>query len=622
MNEEDSEESKTEGKTMASLHTHTSGSESVESEPIPLFDTEEVAPPAPSPIVEKITKIREFWRALNEFLEKAQKVETTIQSLDKISEKLREYLEVKITKLERKSVEIRSKFLEKLDFRLTEAGSVAQEKYMQRLGGDMLAYIMNLAHIDSLGVIGEIGENLAYTAQGAAQINIHGVSVNVGRTVPPTHKLNSIIDSLSYKTMEYATPKDTFMSLCDYMLNPKRHIRRTLRIIHLFAVLMRKLIKKRAQFLPGWLFTVGGLLKAEAASYLKGIEDSNTENPIKFTDLPELFNNPGEQIRSFPVEEQEIFHGHMCRGVLELVSCVCSPGMMRAAINGGNEDYYERFVREEFIDDYEDDHLKKPEQIIPVECYHYKMLVVFDTLQFFFKYFVVVNIAAQGNIYGKREEWTQEERIKFRSINPAQSLVVESGLKGSLEETHEFLIGMVDEGARMCPDILITLRLWRKFLFLKHTQIKQETNPPKEKEGYERTDAYNPMGIAIYSALYLLPTTQGYFRLSPTFLHSHVFPQITSAPYLYSLYHPVIFYLLTQQYTSTLGLQLLNYFIAFLNNTGKEEFRNHSTAISYNGNMNILKEMVNIIGNKGLEYIKQSAALLMPHFLGLFSIMV
>lgn len=150
--------------------------------------------------------------------------------------------------------------------------------------------------------------------------------------------------------------------------------------------------EKKAQYVMGSLFALGGLLKIEARNYMEtkqkydpsfkivsplAEENQQVEDSLQRA-RRDLSNN---DILFFESKDglQKVF--------IHFVNSLV--GEDRDIINSKNFDYFMRFTADDFIDEIESERKRDEKLVNELERTHYTLLFLFDLLQFSFQFLVI-----------------------------------------------------------------------------------------------------------------------------------------------------------------------------------------------------------------------------------------
>jgi len=523
---------------------------------------------------------KEFWPLLEEYQKLAADPKTGVQTLGERAQKISDFLEEYTSKLLNSSASTTRKvsFLQKFDSRMNSQGPAIAQKYYSGHGLMHISAFLKLSFYKELSL-----------DQDAEPLNYNDPEViSQLEKMPLEKKTNRIIDSIVAQIIKSSSSKELFLAMCDWMIEERRTTHKVIRIIMIFTNILADIKKKRAKFLQGFLYTFGCMLKAEAFSYLKTIFP-----PEKFIHIDQYVdNNERRFVRELDKDEVEVFEKYTPRVLIKFFESLIEPECMKNAIVSTKLDYLYNITRREFIDEYDNDHKKRPTLINPIEAGHYSYLFGLDTLAFYFCFML------------KEQEEVKpietKDRIELKNLIENPTTLTHTSFKYQfiINHSEELVSKIVEILHEICKDPLTILRLNKLHLAGTAPSKVLPTRKGQEDPSYERTSTYNQVGIALYS--YLLLYTHRTLPLFPIFI---------TKEYLFELYLPSIAALLSVKSTGRFGIQLLHRFIV----KEKIELEKYEMTSGFlEVYMGMLLELINFVGRGDNELLQYMGFVLFP----------
>jgi len=524
--------------------------------------------------VQSVTR-KEFWPILEEYSKLILDPKNAPASrVSELSKKISDFLETYCQKLlsSAASATRKASFLQKFDSKFHQYGPVPSQKFYAEYGSSHISGFLKLSFYKDLF----IGEDAIL------QNTIDYVNDKIFEKLPIEKKVNRIIDSIVSQIFAASSNKELFLAVCDWMIEEARSTRKIIRICEIFSKILAGITKKRAKFLQGFLYMFGGMLKAEAFSYLFTVLD-----PMIYGTYEQYIQeNEKRFIRKLDKEELENFEKYMPAAISKFFAALSIPTIMKNSLNYQNEDYLYNITLSEFEDEYDEDRKKNPDKINPVEAAHYSMMFGYDILAFYF--------AFMQKIPEEKAPLQTKDRIELQKMIETKKEINKeiTGYKFLLEESQELVSTICKTILEMCPDPITILRLNRRRIIsgkMHENEIKQH----KEDQSYERTTEYNQIGISIF-----------FYMLYNEFIENpkcRVFPAIITPEYLFELYTLIIKGLYETPNISKFGLDLLHKFTVLYKPT---ELKKYKSSGFYETFAFMMQQIAIFIGGQGNEIIR------------------
>eukprot|EP01022_Parablepharisma_sp_SALTPOND_P012053 TRINITY_DN153_c0_g1_i4.p2 TRINITY_DN153_c0_g1~~TRINITY_DN153_c0_g1_i4.p2 ORF type:complete len:726 (+),score=98.81 TRINITY_DN153_c0_g1_i4:4187-6364(+) len=539
----------------------------------------------------KITTRKEFWPLLEEYQKLALDPSSTVQKLSEHSKKINEFLESYTSKLASASANRKASFLLKFDSKMNAHGPIPQQKYYAEYGSTHIASFLKLAFYKDLF----IGSDALLP--GALDYK-NPETMKKLNELPLEKKTNRVIDSIAAQIFQASSNKELFLAVCDWMIEESRSTRKIIRIAEIFSRILAGITKKRAKFLQGFLYTFGGILKAEAFSYLKTILD-----PAIYQGIEQYIDeNEKRFIRELDKAEVDTFEKHMPEAMAQFFSALSAPITMKHALTSANEDYLYNLTLPELVDEYDDEHKKRSAVVNPVEATHYSFMFGFDTLAFHFCF--LLRPDEEGKPLGL------EDRDNLKKLVESTSKLMDKSLswKFMLPGSEAFINAILKTLLEICPDPLVMLRLNKTRLANSPPAPAFPIRKGTEEPTYDRTTQYNQVGAALF--FYLVFADYHNVKVG-----SPPFPLLVTKEYMFELYVPLLKALFEVPVTARFGIDLLHAFVVSSRKLNLEKYENNSGFIeNFTG---LLLVMANFIGGQANEALRYMGYAIFPKVLEL-----
>lgn len=546
----------------------------------------------------KIKTRKELWPVVAEYEKLAQDPATTVQKLGECSKRISEFLEMYTAKLASASATATRKasFLQKFDSKLTAQGPIPAQKFYSEYGSTHVAALLKISYYKDL-YIGQEAEPIDYKDPNA---------LSQLAALPIERRVNRIIDSIVAQIFQASSNKELFLSLCDWMIEEARSTLKVIRMAEIFSRILGGITKKRAKFLQGFLYVFGGVVKAETYSYIKTMSELNHDTSFQAV---EAYIDEKEKrfIRTLDKAEIETFEKHMPQAIARFFASLSAPASMRHAFTSQNEDYLYNITRQEYVDNYDDDHKKRSDYINPIEAAHYTFMFGFDTLAFYYTFLY--------RTLPEQKALATADRAKLSQlIASGQPLTKHESVQGNfgLAGSEDLIQRIVQTLLEIAPDPIAFLRLWRMRLVASGPQPAMAEKKRKEAEDptYDRTSQYNGVGAGLFF----------YILHSKGLRNSALFPLIVTKEYMFELYVPVIRSLLEFPATAQFGVDLLQKFLADLP-SGEIATASHTSGY-LDTVAGLAFALVQSAGGQANESVRYFAYLMTPLLLKRFSMAV
>ena len=346
-------------------------------------------------------------------------------------------------------------------------------------------------------------------------------------------KYNSCIDWLIHKIVNIGKNKDIFMSLCDAAIQADRSAIKTARLLTLFNPIIKKVVKHRYKYLPGYLFAIGGLLKVLGISYC------NTKYPekVKSSGIMDmiLVNEEKEMVKTMPNYDLEAFEKYTLPSLIEGIKSLSESPMMVESFTSLHEEKMKIAVLKENQETYEKEQKENHSLYNQLESVHYTLLFLFDLLHY-----------VQLLVLQPPEEikLTATEKDALNSLSLTINLEKLQDFSPCIPHLYELIKEIISTVNVICTDLMLIYRFNQIFL---HKPKKK--NESGKMEGYERHTKYNLYGFYNYFYFSVLD----HFNSGSCFI-----PKIYSFEYFLEICLPIIIEMFHFNYLSIYGLRLLN----------------------------------------------------------------